>query len=152
MWLYYAFTAVAVLFSHLLRQPLGPDATFHLALISDIHEICANFAAVSPAAMRIHDITKTMDIIGFKLIKSVSKKRALERGDNGEGREKRGRTEFETTHDGSFALAEELLKPAGNSTVFDDLASHEGLPQLPTDFNWEDWETWFHDTSHYFSG
>lgn len=152
MWLYYAFTAVAVLFSHLLRRPLGPDAAFHLALISDIHEICSNFAAVSPAAMRIHDITKTMDIVGFKLIKSASKKRALERDDNGEGREKRGRTEFETTHDGSFAMAEEPQTSAGNTTVLDDLVSNEGLLELPADFNWEDWETWFQDTSSYFSG
>ena len=101
--------------------------------------------------MRIHDITKNMDIVGFKLIKSASKKRARERDSEAEGFEKRGRTEPETTQEGSFAMAEEPQTSAGDTVAFDDLVSHESLLELPADFNWEDWEAWLQETSGYFN-
>ncbi len=160
MWLYYAFTAVALLFSHLLRRPLGPDAAFHLALIADVHGICANFASASPAAMRIKIIAEDMDSLGFKLIKSASKKRALESGDPGEGeREKRSRILHlpETTHEGGLAAAaaaaaaEGLQSSALDSAGFEDMALPEGLLEPPADFIWEDWEAWFHDASSQFN-
>jgi hypothetical protein len=150
MWLYYAFTAVALLFSHLLRRPLGPDAGLHLALISDIHGICANFAGASSAAMRIKIITKDMDSLGFKLIKSASKKRALESSDKGEEREKRSRI-AETTRDGSLATAEGPQTSAENSAGLEDIALPEGLLEPPADFIWEDWEAWFQEASSHFS-
>jgi hypothetical protein len=158
MWLYYAFTAVALLFTHLLHHPTASDATLHLALISDIHDICADLARTSPAAARIRDITKQMDTVGFKLIKMESKKRALDRDDDaaeGRERDKRGRTELETTVDnGDPATREEQSQNVvGEAAMRDDnFVSHEELLDLPTDFNWEEWESWLQETSGHFSG
>jgi hypothetical protein len=154
MWLYYAFTAVAVLFSHTVRCPEGSDAVFHLALISDIHSICAEYSGVSAAARRIQKLTGEMERVGFEMVKRVSKKRAREGGDGDRSVEKRGRIEEPTITDesGSSAAKETQQTSTEGIAPVEDFVLLEGLQEPPTNFVWEDWEVWFQQTAVDFDG
>ncbi|KAK4555586.1 hypothetical protein LTR86_007339 [Recurvomyces mirabilis] len=147
MWLYYAFTAATYLFLHVVRRPLSSEATLHLALVSDVHEICTSFAPASPAARRIQLITESMDRVGFKLIKTASKKRALEHTDQQAQNEKRYRVDGDTRMGAGSSTVEPLQSSTEAEHLLDDFGGVDELPALPTDFTWEDWETWFRDSS-----
>lgn len=88
-----------------------------------------------------------MDDLGFKLIKALSKKRAAE-GDGGSANSaKRTRAENAFTESGHPAGGFEPLLVASNVVGSgDDFGFADSVPELPTNFGWEDWETWF-DTS-----
>jgi hypothetical protein len=144
MWVYYAFTATAVLFSAVVRQPLGSNATFYLALIFDIHGICVHLGPFSPAAHRIGVITQRMDDVGFKLIKSLSKKRAAE-GDGKDGDSlKKSRAESVYAGSSRSVADSELLPEIREAPSGDDFGlTNVVVLEPPTNFVWEDWETWF---------
>ena len=80
-----------------------------------------------------------MDDLGFKLIKALSKKRAAEGDGESANSAKRTRAENAFTPAAGF---ESLLGSSGIGSG-DDFGFADPVPEPPTNFVWEDWETWF---------
>lgn len=142
MWLYYAFTAVVALFKSVVRRPLDPNTTFHMALISGIQDVCRAYP-YSAGARRIARVASLMDKMGFDLIKARSRKRAMEHQSSEDGPEKRGRF-----GDEPYPLADTAPPVSSHGTHTEALLNGAGdedeMANLPSTFVWEDWEEFLH--------
>lgn len=70
MWLYHAFSSAVVLFLDLIQNPLHPEATLNLALISDLENLCTPLSSFSPGAKHVIDVSREMNKVAFDIINS----------------------------------------------------------------------------------
>ncbi len=165
MWLYYAFTSIVVLFLHFAHDPLHADATFDMALISDMRALCTILSSKSQGAKRLVEITIAMDKVAFELMKSAAKARVRKRRQEEEvavGLSQKHRRlnndgfGIDGTEPGVDALlsmpedtataAENDVAPAvGSLTEDSELAWNEIFSNVPNNFSWDEWDQWLED-------
>jgi hypothetical protein len=75
MWLYYASSSAVVLFLDVIHNPLHPEATLNLALISDLEKLCTPLSSFSPGAKRVMDVSREMNKVAFDVIKAGARGR-----------------------------------------------------------------------------
>ena len=134
MWLYYAFTSAVGLFISVLADPLHKDATLHLALISDVENICSQLANHSPGARRVMEVTREMEKVGFQIIKSSAKRKASEELHRSRGKSVR----VEGSSDESNK--EHVSESAVDSTTPEGFGEDDPLLAMPVDFSWDHWD------------
>ena len=163
MWLYYAFTSVVILFLHVAHDPLHPNATADMALISDLRDLCAIFADASEGSRRLVEVSTAMDKVAFDLMKAAAKGKARKRReqDVGKMRAKHRRLDDPADIQGegvseSHTTGQDAPEFGGSTSDQAQLAELQPgerderewaqfLGAAPTNFSWDEWDQWLED-------
>lgn len=166
MWLYYAFTSIVVLFLHFAHDPLHAEATFDMALISDVRALCTTLSSKSEGAKRLVEITAAMDGVAFELMKSAAKikarKRRQEEEELGPEKQRRLNDEVFNLGDAETGVDPLLIRPEDDMPTLENnamaiegpLAEHvepawnEIFNTAPSNFSWDEWDQWLEDVPH----
>ncbi len=146
MWLYYAFSGAVVLFLGVIHNPLHPEATLNLALISDLENLCTPLSSFSPGAKRVMDVSREMNNVAFDVIKARAKRKAQDGLDDvsaANNRSKQRRTEDpQITMQGGYGAGPSIEAVEGQSRSggIDARGDDHPFNPIPANFSWDDWD------------
>ncbi len=142
MWLYYGFSSAVVLFLDVIHNPLHPEATLNLALISDLEFLCANLSSFSSGAKRVMEISKEMNKVAFDVIKAKAKRKAQDESVEQSRLKQRRVNEPEGSNGGETSV------DAGSAGGGAQGASNEYTwERFPENFSWDEWDQWLNEAA-----
>lgn len=143
MFLYYSFSASVTLFLDITSHPQSENAALNLALIADIEHLCMSMSAMSPGAKRVGEACVIMGRVGIEIMKSdakqQSRKRARRSGPTAEPAAKHAH------YQSSLSAQEESFQAQdrnGTVSVSETAGAREHLPEVPSGFDWDQWNQW----------
>jgi hypothetical protein len=141
-----------VFFLDVIHNPLHPEATQNLALISDLENLCTPLSSFSPGAKR-HGCLSRDDKVVLDIIKARAKRKAQDNLDNvrpGQSRLNQCRTEDpQSSIQGVGRSGPSIEACQGNSRSGGVRVRSDEHPfnPLPANFSWDDWDQCLNDAA-----